>query len=98
MKPPEDCTSIADVRGAIDDLDRRIVRLIGQRARYVSVAAHFKTGEASVRAPERQKAMLEERRRWAEEEDLSPDVIEKIYRDLVSYFVTRELDDWTSSN
>ena len=89
---------MADVRGAIDDLDRRIVRLIGQRARYVFVAARFKTGEASVRAPERQKVMLEERRRWAEEEGLSPDVIEKIYRDLVSYFITRELDNLKGSD
>lgn len=94
MKLPEDCTGMEDVREAIDALDRDIIRLIGQRAGYVQAAAKFKTGESSVRAPERQKNMLEERRLWAEEENLSPDVIEKIYRDLVSYFVGRELDDW----
>ena len=94
MKPPEDCTSIEDVREAIDELDRRIIRLISQRARYVEEAAKFKTDETSVRAPERQRAMLEERRRWAEAENLNPEVIEKIYRDLVSYFINRELEDW----
>lgn len=85
-----------DVREAIDTLDREIVRMIGRRAGYVRAAARFKTDEASVRVPERQRAMLEERRRWAEEESLSPEVIEKIYRDLVSYFVNRELEDWRS--
>jgi isochorismate pyruvate lyase len=94
VKPPEDCTGIEDVREAIDELDRRIIRLIGQRARYVEEAAKFKTDETSVCAPERQRAMLEERRRWAKEENLIPEVIEKIYRDLVSYFVNRELEDW----
>ncbi len=38
--------------------------------------------------------MLEERRRWAEEEGLSPEVVEQVYEQLVSYFVSRELDDW----
>ena len=85
-----------DVREAIDDLDRQIVRLIGRRARYVEEAAKFKSDETSVRAPERQRTMLEERRRWAEEEDLNPDVIEKVYHDLLSYFVNRELEDWRS--
>ena len=56
--------------------------LIGRRARYVE-AARFGTGEESVRAPERQKKMLEKRRRWAAEENLNPDVIEKVYKDLV---------------
>ena len=98
MKPPEHCTSIEDVRKAIDELDRQTIRLIGQRARYVEEAAKFKTDETSVRAPKRQRAMLEERRGWAEEENLSPEVIEKIYRDLVSYFMNRELDDWRTGD
>lgn len=94
MKPPEDCQNIEDVREAIDSLDREIIGLIGKRGRYVEAAARFKTGEESVRAPERQRKMLEERRRWAIEESLDPDVVEKIYRDLVAYFVNREMEDW----
>ncbi|MGB3681545.1 MAG: isochorismate lyase, partial [Rubrobacteraceae bacterium] len=95
---PEDCTGMEDVREAMDTLDREIIHLIGQRSGYVRAAAKFKTGEASVKAPERQKAMLEERRRWAIEEALSPDVVEKMYRDLVSYFIDRELEDWKAGD
>jgi len=47
-----------------------------------------------VLAPERRRAMMEERRRWAEEEGLSPDFIEDLYGRVVSYFVTREMEDW----
>ena len=93
MKPPEECASIEDVREGIDALDREIVALIGCRARFVEAAARFKTGESSVRAPERRKAMLEARRRWAEE-GLSPQVIEDAYEALVSYFVNREPEHW----
>jgi len=97
MKQPEDCTNIEDVRQAIDALDREIVALIGHRARYVERAAEFKTGEQSVRAPERQRAMMAERRLWAGENGLDPDVIEEVYRTLISHFVDREMQRWRKS-
>lgn len=92
--PPEDRESIEDVRRGIDALDREIIALIGRRSRYVRAAAAFKKDETAVRAPERQRAMLQERRRWAEEEGLSPEVIEDLFKHLVSYFVNREMEDW----
>ena len=94
MKPPEECASIEDVRHGIDALDREVIALLGHRARYVEVAAQFKTGESSVRAPERQRAVLQARCRWADEEGLSPEVIEELYRTLISHFIDRELGHW----
>lgn len=38
--------------------------------------------------------MLEERRRWAEEEGLSPDLIEDLCERLISYFIDREMKEW----
>lgn len=92
MKSPEQCDDLDEVRRVIDVLDREIVRLIGRRAGYVKRASHFKTDEASVRAPERQKAMLAERRKWAEEEGLVPDVVEELYKNLIRHFVAREME------
>jgi isochorismate pyruvate lyase len=80
VKKPEDCESLEDVRGAIDALDREIVAPLGARSHYVEAAARFKTSEEYVHAPKRQRAMLEERRRWAKEEGLSPEVIEDLYK------------------
>ncbi len=91
---PEDCKSIEDVRRSIDALDREIIALIGRRSRYVRAAATFKKDEAAVKAPERQRTMLEGRRRWAEEEGLSPESIEDLYRRMISHFVAREMEDW----
>ena len=98
IKSSEDCASIEDVRRGVDALDREIIALIGRRAHYVEAAARFKTSESSVRAPERRKSMLDVCRRWAEEEGLSPDVVEKIYQTLVDYFAQREMDRWRETN
>jgi isochorismate pyruvate lyase len=94
VRPPEDCASIEDVRGAVDELDREVLRLLGRRARYVAAAARFKTDQNSVRAPERQKNMLALRRRWAEKEGLDPNFVEELYGRIVSHFVSREMDYW----
>jgi isochorismate pyruvate lyase len=90
MKPAEECTSLAEVREAIDTLDRELLALLGRRAGYVHAAARFKTDAASVRAPERVRAMLEQRRTWASEEGLDPEVIARLFTLLVDYFTRRE--------
>lgn len=36
--------------------------------------------------------MLQVRRGWAQRERLDPDFIERLYRDLVSYFIAREME------
>jgi isochorismate pyruvate lyase len=94
MTPPEKCTSLDEVRAQIDRLDEEIVQLIGRRAHYVRAAARFKTSEAHVAAPDRQKAMLAVRREWAEREGVDPELIEDLYRRLVAWFVKHELEHW----
>ena len=94
MPTPEECRSIEEVRAEIDTIDRRIVALLGRRAGYVHAAARFKPTEEAVAAPERQEAMLRERRAWAVEEDLDPAFIERLYRGLVAYFIEREREHW----
>jgi len=98
MKQPNDCLNIQEIRVAIDSIDREVIAALGKRFEYVKAASKFKTSETSVKAPERFKSMLKQRRIWAEEEALNPDVIEKLYQDLVSYFINEELQDWQSKS
>ncbi|MBD2004419.1 MULTISPECIES: isochorismate lyase [Cyanophyceae] len=93
---PEETLDIQDIRNEIDKIDQKIIELLGKRFEYVKAAAKFKTSEESVKAPERRKAMMQQRRVWAEEQGLNPDVIEKLYQDLVSYFMNEELHHWKS--
>jgi isochorismate pyruvate lyase len=94
MKTPNQCENMADIRAEIDQLDRQVVALLGQRFAYVKSASKFKTSETSVKSPERFNTMLGQRRVWAEEEGLNPDVIEKMYRDLVNHFIDEEMKHW----
>ena|ERR1035437_655017 len=97
MKTADECTSLDEVRNEIDRIDEQVIALLGRRAEYVKAAARFKISESAVAAPERFAAMLQVRRAWAEREGLSADIIEKIYRDLVNYFIDREREHWLRS-
>lgn len=94
VKSSAECTCIQDIRAEIDRIDRQIVTLIGERAGYVQAAAKFKTSAADVRATGRFEAMLHQRRAWAEECDLDPDMIERLYRDMVNHFIQQEMMHW----
>lgn len=94
MQQAEDCRNLADVRNCIDELDREIIKLIGKRYNYVKKASEYKTDEQHVRAPERFRNMLEKRKAWAMEEDLSPEVVANLFKDLVNYFIEEELNTW----
>lgn len=98
MKEPAQCGDINEIRFHIDAIDKQIIHLIGKRAKYVKVASRFKVDEEAVKAPERLKSMLLQRRSWAAMEALDANVIEKMYRDLVNYFINEELNDWKIKN
>ena len=96
MKNPDECANIQEVRDEIDIIDREVIDALSKRFKYVIAAARFKTSEASVRAPDRFQAMLQQRREWASESGLNPDVVENIYRDLVNYYIQEELKHYQS--
>lgn len=90
-KAPGDCLSIEDVRNEIDNIDRTIIALIGQRFHYVKEVVKYKEPTAhAIEASSRRIAMLQQRREWAAEHNLSPDVIEDMYDRLVQYFINEE--------
>lgn len=92
--PPDQCTSLDEIRSGMDAIDREIVDLISRRVAYVRAAAKFKTSSANVAAPERVAAVLKTRREWAEAAGLDGDVIEGLYRDLVAYSISEEHKEW----
>lgn len=90
-KRPAECGNIADVRNEIDNIDKVIISLLSERFQYVKEVVKYKEkNHGSIEAPERRASMLEDRRAWATEYGLSPDVIEEIYDRLVQYFIEEE--------
>ena len=91
---PDHCVSLREVRKGIDQIDRTLVQLLSQRAGFVARAAEFKNSEAEVRAPNRVRELLAERRRWAQEDGVSAELIDEVFRTVVEHFVGREVDRW----
>lgn len=93
MKSPAECSSIEEVRAAIDTIDHQVVKALALRSQYVKAITRFKKTKEDVQAPARQAIVISQRRAWAAEEGLDPDVVEKIYRTLIDHFVAAELKE-----
>lgn len=91
MKSPDECTTIEEVRDAIDAIDQEIMDALALRFQYVKAITRFKKTEEEVRANERYNAVLHARRQWATERGLDPDVVESMYRLLIAHFIDEEL-------
>ena len=92
LQPAKDCATIDEVRAAIDEIDQIIVTALGRRFEYVQSIVRFKKTAEDVHARERYNAVLAQRRVWALEHDLDPDVVEQLYRDLIAHNIAVELD------
>ena len=97
QKSPTDCESLADVRTEIDRLDERIVGLLATRGSYVLAAARFKRSEAEVSAPQRVEQVIARVRAMAQAQGASADVVERVYRELITAFTDAERDHWRKS-
>ena len=89
-KSPEDCQSLAEIRAQIDRLDQAIVGLLAKRGRYVLAAAKFKRSEVEVSAPQRVEQVIAGVRALAQAQGASPDVVERVYRELIAAFTDAE--------
>lgn len=91
-RKPSECTEIGHVRAEIDNIDQVIITLLGKRFEYVREVVKYKERTAEgVVANGRREQVLRERRALAIENGLDPDVIEKMYADLVQYFIDEEM-------
>ena len=90
MNSPQDCTTIEEVRLAIDAIDQEIIAALSRRFAYVKTITRFKQTEAEIQAPVRFATVIETRRAWAQQAGLEPDVIEQMYRNLIAHFIDVE--------
>ena len=92
---PDQCESLAQVREQIDRIDAQIVQLLAERGGYVLAAARFKRSAAEVRAPQRVEQVIARVRALAEQRGAMPDVVERIYRELIEAFTDAEQRHWS---
>ena len=92
LKSPSECNSKEEVRLYIDEIDKEIIELFGQRFRYVSEIVKFKDDHESVIALDRKNHVIKARGEWAEEHGLDKETFEQIYRFLVDHNIEKELE------
>jgi len=91
-KLPGECNNIEEIRNSIDAIDKEILKQLGERYKYVKEIIRFKEPtKDSIIAKKRYNEVIAKRREWAKMVGLSPDVIEKIYKILINYFIQEEM-------
>ena len=88
------CNSLEEVRENIDRIDNEIIKLIAERGTYVVQASAFKKSEDGVKDPNRVEAVIKKVREKALEYGANADMVEALYREMISRFVSMEMDDF----
>lgn len=87
------CKNIDEVRTNIDRIDREIVKLLSERSKYVGQAANFKKSIQEVKAPNRVEEVISKVRILASECGLDPEIVEPVYRTMITYFIEHEMKE-----
>lgn len=92
------CGNLEEVRANIDRIDDEIIRLMAERGGYVAQAAAFKKDENGVKAPARVEQVIAKARGKAEQYGADPDMVEALYREMISRFVQAEMREFHQEN
>lgn len=92
MKIPHECHSIEEVRQEIDEIDHAIIGLIRKRFSFIQEIIKYKSSIDDVYAKNRYNTVIIKRREIAANHNLDPDVIERIYRIMMDYFIKEQLE------
>ncbi len=85
-----ECTDMEQVRREIDRIDANLVDLIGERFTYVDRAWQLKKSPAEARVPWRIQQVIDKVRARAAANDLPPELVEALWRQMIGWFIQYE--------
>lgn len=89
--PPDACETMAALRGQIDRVDRALLDLLAERARFIDRAIVLKPREnLPARATDRVAEVIANVRAGAGERGLDPDLVERIWTELIEAAIAHE--------
>lgn len=88
------CNSIEEIRSNIDRIDNEIIKLIAERGTYVVQASSFKKDEEGVKDAGRVEQVIVKVRAKAEEYGANSDMVEALYREMISRFINVEMSEF----
>jgi len=92
MIEPEKCRTMADVRAGVDEVDERIVALLGVRMRFMDAAARIKPHRDQVRDEDRKAAVIAHVRDAAARAGFPAAVAALLYDALIEASIAYELE------
>jgi len=91
---PEDCTTMAEVRQGVDEVDRALVALLARRQGYMDAAARIKTDRKVVRDVARIEDVVSKVLAEGARHGLSPAIAEPVWRTLIDRSIAYEFRAW----
>lgn len=91
------CNNLDEVRANIDRIDSAIIALIAERGEYVAQAAAFKKNEEGVKDSSRVEKVIQKVRSKAETLGADPDMVEKLYRQMIASFIKKEMAEFNGN-
>ena len=95
--PAEDCQTMQEVRAGVDALDRELVALVAQRARYMEAAARIKPSREVVRDEWRINDVIAKVSTEAKNCGLAVEIAEPVWRELVERSIAYEFSVWDAT-
>lgn len=89
--PADQCTTMAEVRAGVDNVDHALVCLLEQRFAYMRAAARIKPERAAVRDDARKAQVIANAAAAAQKAGLPADAIADIWERLVETSIAYEL-------
>ena len=90
--PGAACTTMAEVRLGVDEVDRELMALLVRRFAYMDAAARIKPERGHVRDEARKAQVIANARAGAQAAGLPADAIAALWNDLVEASIAHELE------
>jgi isochorismate pyruvate lyase len=91
VKTPDDCSSLADLRLEIDQIDRSIINLMSERLAFVKEVVKYRDQSKKAEYDNsRYLAVLEERAQWARDSGLDGQAIKAVFKLLIDYYIKEQ--------
>ena len=82
--------NMQDLREELDLLDNKLIVLISKRFKLIEQAAIIKDDESKIRDNERIESIISRLRNLAEENSISADIVEKLWRFIIELSIDLE--------
>ena len=84
--------NMEELRKELDLLDNDLIKLVSKRFKFIEEAAIIKDDISKIRDNDRIEYIIKRLRGLAEDNDLSPDIVEKLWRFIIELSIELEVE------